>query len=296
MFKNVDEYLDLLKKELKGSDPALIQDALSDAEEHLRTALENSFETTPDISEADALQPIVEKYGPPSEIASAYREIESRISPALAPSRQQKQKSVIARYFSVMADPRAWGAFFYMLLSFITGTIYGLWAFTGVSFSLSVLILIIGIPVAALFLLSVRGIALVEGRIVEALLGVRMPRKPLFVSKDKGWLRKLKALFTDSQTWKALVYMFLYFPLGFIYFSLSLLMFCFALSAIVGPILRLVLGLPFWEIDNGSDAVSAWWLPLIFVGGFFWLALTMHLAKFVGKIHGKFAKFMLVRK
>ena len=55
MFKNVDEYLELLKKELKGSDLALIQDALFDAEEHLRTALEKTFESTPGISEADAL-------------------------------------------------------------------------------------------------------------------------------------------------------------------------------------------------------------------------------------------------
>ena len=44
MLKNVDEYLLELKKELKGSDSALIQDALSDAEEYLRTALENALE------------------------------------------------------------------------------------------------------------------------------------------------------------------------------------------------------------------------------------------------------------
>jgi uncharacterized membrane protein len=35
MIKSVDEYLQLLKKELEGCDAALIQDALSDAEEHL---------------------------------------------------------------------------------------------------------------------------------------------------------------------------------------------------------------------------------------------------------------------
>ena len=39
MTKSIEEYLDQLKAELKDSDIATIQDALSDAEEHLRMAL-----------------------------------------------------------------------------------------------------------------------------------------------------------------------------------------------------------------------------------------------------------------
>jgi uncharacterized membrane protein len=296
MFKNVDEYLQQLRKELKGGDPALIQDALSDAEEHLRTALENVFENTPSISEAEALKPIIGDYGSPSEIASAYREIESRMSPVIASSRQPKTQSFFGRFFSILASPHAWGAFLYMLFSILTGSIYGIWALTGATVSLVSLILIIGIPITGLFLLSVRGIGLMEGRIVEALLGVRMPRKPIFVSKELRWMEKLKALFTESHTWKVLVYMILQFPLGIIYCVIVVFMFAGSLCAIVGPALRLVIGLPFWELDNGSDAISAWWLPFIFIGGFLLLALTMHLAKFIGKTHGRFAKSMLVRK
>jgi len=39
MLKNVNEYLVELKKELNGSDIATVQDALADAEDHLRTAV-----------------------------------------------------------------------------------------------------------------------------------------------------------------------------------------------------------------------------------------------------------------
>jgi flagellar motor component MotA len=53
MYKGVDEYLDQLKQELKGSDPALIQDALSDAEEFLRTALMNIQKEDPRLSEEE---------------------------------------------------------------------------------------------------------------------------------------------------------------------------------------------------------------------------------------------------
>ena len=75
MIKKIEEYLDQLKKELTGSDPALIQDALSDAEEHFSTALGEALEKATDLSEIDILQAQIDKYGTPSEIASAYKEI-----------------------------------------------------------------------------------------------------------------------------------------------------------------------------------------------------------------------------
>jgi uncharacterized membrane protein len=42
MINSVEEYLSELKKELAGSDRATVQDALSDAEEYLRTAMSNT--------------------------------------------------------------------------------------------------------------------------------------------------------------------------------------------------------------------------------------------------------------
>ena len=41
-------------------------------------------------------------------------------------------------------------------------------------------VLIIGIPFVILFFGSVRVLSLVEGRIVEVMLGERMPRRPLY--------------------------------------------------------------------------------------------------------------------
>ncbi|MBT7072082.1 MAG: hypothetical protein HN855_03945 [Anaerolineae bacterium] len=74
MFNTVEEYLDALKQEMQGTDNATIQDALVDAEEHLRTALEN---------DADTLAAIIEQYGTPEETAAAYAEVERRTAPAL---------------------------------------------------------------------------------------------------------------------------------------------------------------------------------------------------------------------
>ena len=146
MIKDVDEYLEQLRIELKGSDTALIQDALSDAQEHLTTAVQEKLKSSPGISEAEALQSLVEKYGTPSEIASAYKGIETRLSPGLALPKKPDMRSFVARFFGVLAEPRAWGAFFYMVFSILTGLIYGIYAFTGASLALCTLILIISEP------------------------------------------------------------------------------------------------------------------------------------------------------
>jgi uncharacterized membrane protein len=295
MFKNIDEYLDKLKRELKSSDPALIQDALFDAEEHFRTALEESEENTPGLSETEALQPLIERYGMPSEVASAYKEIESRIQPTLASPEKQAVRSRQVTFFGVVADARAWGAFLYMLLSGLTGCIYGMWILMGASISFFSLILIIGLPLTGLFLLSIRGIALVEGRIIEELLGLRMPRKPLFVQKDLSWSDKFKALITESHTWKALAYMILHFPVGLLYFTGIAILFAVSLKLFLYPLWYWALGRPLITFSQPIYP-PVWSIPLIFIAGIIMLPAVLHLAKSVGKIHGRFAKFMLVRK
>lgn len=295
MIKDIDDYLGQLKKEMRDSDPALIQDALSDAEEHLRTALETVLKDTPGVSEENMLPTLIEKYGTPSEIASAYSEIESRTSPALAPPRRQEKQSFFVRSLSVFADPQAWGASLYMLFAFLTGLIYGLWAFIGVSLSFILLLLIIGLPWTGLFLLSVRGIALIEGRIVEALLGIRMPRKPLFVQKGLSWKGKFKALITESHTWKALAYMILQFPLGMIYFLVIVVLFAASIKFTFYPLWYFAFNRPLLTIGH-PIFIPVWAIPFVCMAGFILLALALHLSKFVAKIHGQYAKSILVRK
>ena len=177
----------------------------------------------------------------------------------------------------------------------LTGIIYFTWAITGLSTIIPLLIFVIGLPLAGFFLLSVRGIALLEGRIVEAMLGIRMPSKPMFVDKDKGWWGKFKALISSGITWKALIYMILQMPLGIFYFTLVITFFTVSLLLIAAPILELIFHLPM-EI-NGTDAYThKWLLPLLPFIGALLLLMSLHLFKFIGKLHGLFAKLMLVNK
>ena len=82
-----------------------------------------------------------------------------------------------------------------MLIAFVTGFIYFSWAVMGISISISLAIFIFGLPVAFLFLLSVSGITLLERRLIEALLGVRMPRRSRLALQKVKLLERIKNTF-----------------------------------------------------------------------------------------------------
>jgi hypothetical protein len=296
MFDTVDGYLKQLKQELRGYDPALIQDALSDAEEFLRTALLRAHEDNPDISERDALGPIIDKYGSPGEIASAYKEIESRILPSLSARAPQKDRSSLSKFLGIYGDSQAWAAVLYLLFSGVTGVIFGFWTLIGAGISMCTIILIIGLPLLGLYLFSLRGIALIEGRMVEALLGIRMPRKPIFIQKGLTLSRKLKALWTESLTWKIFIYLIARFPLGLVYSFGLLILISFSIKFIAYPVLAPVFDRSLFTIGEQKYNTSVLFYPFVSLAGFILFALTLHLAKVIGKLQGRFAKSMLVRK
>jgi len=292
MFNTIEEYLDALKSEMKDADPALVRDALADAREHLTTAQAELRLASPKTKEADALKKVMEEYGTPEETASAYREVERRTSPALKQGEQPR--SLLGRFFGVYADPYAWGALLYMLIAFVTGIFYFTWAVTGVSISVSFLIFIFGFPLALLFLLSVRGLALLEGRLVEALLGVRMPRRPLFSHQDMKWFDRLKALLTDKATWLMILYMLIQFVLGIVYFVVLVTVLSVSLSFMALPFIQLFLVFPVFSWGDGPVYLSYWQLILFSIGGFLIWTSFMHIARGAGQLHGKMAKWLLV--
>ncbi|KAB7765536.1 hypothetical protein CEK69_17125 [Xanthomonas sp. LMG 12462] len=291
----IPDYLAQLRAALGGADPALIQDALYDAEEYLRSELAEQ----PGKSEAEVIAGVAGSYGAPDEVAEIYRETEVTVNRALKPPAPPKRKSLPGRFFGVVADPRAYGSLFYMLLSLVTGIFYFTWLVTGVSVSAGLLILIVGVPLLVLFFGSVRLLSLVEGRVVEVLLGERMPRRPLYSAPEQPWLQRIGQMFTDARTWTTMLYFLLMLPLGIFYFtvfaallSTSLLM-LLAPAALFAPDvadLTVHVGPLHWI---GSEA----WLPLLLASvlGAALFFVTLHLSRGFGKAHGLLAKHLLVR-
>ena len=298
----IPEYLEQLRAALRGADPAMIQDALYDAEEYLRSELAEQSGK----SEAEVIASVAGSYGAPEEVAEIYRDTEVTVNRALRAPVQAKRKSFLGRFFGVIVDPRTYGALFYMLLSLATGIVYFTVVVTGASLSAGLMVLIIGIPLLVLFLALIRVLSLVEGRIVEVLLGERMPRRPLYTQRGKGWLERIKEIFTDGRTWTAMLYFLLMLPLGIAYFTVAVTGLAMAVAFIAAP-LAAWLGIANIRSDvdgwmligdagNGiTTSVHAWELPLLFVGGFLLLFVMLHLVKGIGKLHGLLAKHLLVR-
>jgi uncharacterized membrane protein len=285
----IEAYLAELKTALAGADPALVQDAVYDAEEYLRSAVAEGGGTQEAVASA------IDAYGTPAEIASAYRETERTVAAALRRPAPVKSGNAFARFFGVIADPSAWGALFYMILSLATGIIYFTVVVTGLSLSLSMMILIVGVPIALLFLGAVRAISLAEGRIVEGLLGQRMPRRPRnVVVADGTFWGRLKSWFSDYRTWTTMLYMALMLPLGIAYFTVVVTALAMSLAAFAAPIVQWIANTPVIRTGGYGYWIEPWGAPFFFAGGILGFLATMWLAKGVGYLHGMFAKVMLV--
>src|SRR4249919_3993041 len=292
----IPDYLEQLRRSLAGADPALVQDALYDAEEYLRSELTEN----PGKSEAEVIAAVASSYGAPDEVADIYRDTEVKVQSALrTPTTRPAvaNRSWISRFFGVIAEPRTYAALFYMLLALATGIFYFTWVVTGISLSGGLAVLIIGIPFVILYFGSIRVLSLVEGRIVEVMLGERMPRRPLYSARGRTVWEGIKDMFTDPRTWSTLLYMFAMLPLGIAYFTVIVTLLSVALGCIAGPVLLMFGAFDNWYIDNWEVGTSLhpWQMPLVFVAGVLLLFATLHLARGIGKMHGAIAKHLLVK-
>jgi uncharacterized membrane protein len=300
--RSIDDYLKQLRAALEGQDPALIQDALYDAEEYLRAEVA----AHPGKSEADVLELIASTYGAPDEVAAAYRDTEAKVKAALkTPMPAAASASGWKRFFGVYLDPRSYTSIFYMLLALATGILYFTIVVTGLSLSFGFAILIIGIPFFLAFIGITRVIALGEGRLIEAVTGERMPRRPVHPGPPAGWLTRIGEMLGDVRTWTTLLYMLLMLPLGIVYFTVTVTGLAVGLAFTSLPLLVLARWLGWdanasvfsddvhiggWALSDHS-MVSALILGAI---GVLIVTLLMHAARAIGRGHAHLAKALLV--
>jgi uncharacterized membrane protein len=292
----VRTYLDALARAMKaqGCKPGLISDALADCEEHLN----NEIAMNPGRSEADVLASVVETYGTPEEIAEEYKSMEAAISGPF-PKTEEPRASRYG-FFNIVRDPKAYGALMYMLLSLVTGIFYFTVVVTGLSLSIGLFILIIGIPFALLFIGVCRVLGHVEGRIVEGLLSVRMPRRlPPATAADENIWTQIKEALIDVRTWSTMSYLALMLPLGVAYFVIAVTGIALSLGLTLGSLWSLITGRSDIQISDVP------WLEHLFhtapglalsaIVGILLFFVMLHIARGVGWLHGRIAELLLVR-
>lgn len=90
--------------------------------------------------------------------------------------------------------------------------------------------------------------------------------------------------------------MILMLPLGIIYFTIMVTLIALAGAFIAAPIAAIVFNVPFEAISYGEVIwhLPDYLTPLIAVLGVLLATVTMHIARWIGKVHGLFAKALLV--
>jgi hypothetical protein len=291
-----------LERELADDDAAVRQDAVADAREHLLAARAE----LPDDADDAQVRALLDEYGDPVEVANSYRDAERLIHgerPA-TPRETGTQAITVATatpgvrppaagWFSVIRDQEAWTSLVYLLLGLPIGIASFVFTIAGGAVSGSLLILIFGIPLALAFLAAIRGIALVHGRLVEALLGERMPRRTRPISDEigTGIIDRVKYWLRDRRTWTSIIYNVTMLPLGIAYFVGSVVTLSLTAFALSAPIVL-------WAASSDANFDVEWWHWLLsgvlVPAGAFGVFGVLHLARFVGGLHGRYTKVMLV--
>ena len=284
--QQIADYLKRLKQALHDQDPALIQDAQYDAEEHLRAALEDRTQAQ------KAFIDICTEYGSPEEIAEYYRNMEANVTMALHGPKKSSRSKLSVGFFAVIRDTRAYTALLYLLLVLPLAIVYFAWVMMAGISSLALSLLIVGIPLLVVFLSSMSFFAFLEGRLIEMLLGQRMPRRPHYRRSITGWKPWAAHTLKNKRHWRAALYLLLQMPLGLIYFAIIAIPFLFSIVIFISPVVDPLLH---W-IDpiRYSIDIHWYWFPLAMPAGALGFVLTLLLAKTIGRFQAWLARHLLI--
>ncbi|MFS1425401.1 sensor domain-containing protein [Shewanella sp. 10N.286.48.B5] len=285
--KDIQHYLRELSAALHNQDLSLVQDAKFDAESHFRAALLESS------NKANPMLDIIQDYGTPQVIAQHYCDMELTVDLAFNGRKEYQSNVQSGSIFSILKDTAAFKALIYYFISFPLSMVYIAWVLlVGLSSAVASLVLI-GIPVFIFFINSMRYFSLFEGRLIEPLLGERMPRRPKFLhnlSQFKS-LKGVIALIKNRENWTSILYLLLQLPLSLLYFTIFVLPAVFSILLFLSPVID-----PLINTINPSLSIDInwYWLPISTPLSLIGLMLSLHAAKTIGKLHARFAKSMLV--
>lgn len=108
---------------------------------------------------------------------------------------------------TVLARPRTYGNLAYLALAFPLGLVYFVVLTVGLSLSLGLALLGVGVVLFLLTLLGVVGLAAAERRLATGLLGVDIDAPDWKVTDREGLLDRTKGLVLDPAVWLGLVFL-----------------------------------------------------------------------------------------
>jgi signal transduction histidine kinase len=182
---------------------------------------------------------------------------------------------------------RTWAAALYLALSFPLGIVAFVLLVAGGALGIGLSVVWIGVPILLAVLASSRAFAGFDRRLANRLLGTGIPAPAAQRSREGTLLKQVTTLVRSRTTWRALLWLFLRFPL-------SLITFC--LPVIVGTTGAALVAAPFTSAFTNAHAVvggSGGTTAVCIAGGVALLLLTAHLIDGLGWLQGALARGLL---
>jgi signal transduction histidine kinase len=194
----------------------------------------------------------------------------------------------------MLRDPLVWRGAGYLLVSMAFGLSWFVFLTVGITLSLGLTLIWVGVPLLALVMLCWRGAAILERQIMRAAFGIRIPSPYRPLPPGRNLVRKWGALAGDPATWKDLVYLGLLFPVTLAEFVVSVFVWgtsfmLLALPLIVqtGNVLQITVSGWDYVVDGPLEAVP--WS----VAGAFCLVACMYVTRVMGIGHAAYATLLL---
>ncbi|WP_230421398.1 sensor histidine kinase [Actinomadura soli] len=196
---------------------------------------------------------------------------------------------------AMLRSSLTWRSAIYLAVSMAFGLGWFIALVVGLSLSLGLLIIWVGLPMLALMMVAWRFGAMLERQLVRAAFGVRIASPYRRLPEGRNPLTKLKGMAGDPATWKDLAYLAVLFPITLVEFVVSvtvwaatgMLLFMPVIVALDGSGAEVGVGFVSYWAGNPLEA-----LP-ISVGGLFFLVLAMYVTRIMAIGHSAFAGLML---
>ena len=193
--------------------------------------------------------------------------------------------------FKAVTNRQTYLNILYHLLSFPTGLIYFIFIVTFLSVGIGLVVVWIGIPILIGLLAAVYGLSTFERFMAIKMLGVDIPSRRKQKAAEGLW-NKVKALISNPETWKGMLYLLIKFPLGIISFSITVGLIAASVGLAATPILS-----AFHRTDWGVWSERLYSSPVAVIAtcvlGVILAFLTLHILNGAAKLYAKLAKILL---
>ncbi|GGK85781.1 histidine kinase [Sphaerisporangium melleum] len=190
----------------------------------------------------------------------------------------------------LLLDPLTWRAAPYLLLSMFWGVAWFVILITGLTVSLSLVVIWVGLPLLVFTMAVWRVGAMLERRLLRLAFGITIP-DPYRPRPERGVLRHLGWVLGDPATYKDLGYLFLLLPLGLMEFLASLLLWLCSADLLAQPFLVMA-GVHTQITDRLVISTVPAALPWALCGLLLFV-ITLYVVRGMAWVHGMLAAALL---